>query len=147
MNTDDRRSTATEELKLLSSIIGRIESTIYQKQGWLFTLVTGLTLALLKDDPLICKEQFAIISISITIIFYIADIVQRVPVHRAIRRSRQVEGFLSGSQADYDGPSISDALGQGEGIKDSFSFFLKVRIWAPYGGILIMILIIYKFTP
>jgi hypothetical protein len=97
MNADDRRSTATEELKILSSIIGRIESAIYQKQGWLFTLIIGLTLALLKDNPLIDKGQFAIISISITLIFFIADIVQRVPVHRAIRRSEQIEGFLSGS--------------------------------------------------
>lgn len=147
MNADDRRSTATEELKILSSIIGRIESAIYQKQGWLFTLIIGLTLALLKDNPLIGKGQFAIISISITLIFYIADIVQRVPVHRAIRRSEQIEGFLSGNQSDYNGPMISEALGQGEGIKDSFSFFWKVRVWAPYGGIIMMILIIHEFAP
>lgn len=130
----------------MSSIIGRIESAIYQKQGWLFTLITGLTLALLKDDPLLCKGQFAIISVAIMTIFYVADIVQRVPVHRAIKRSKAIEGFLSGKQSDYDGLDISGSLGQGEGIKDAFSFFWKIRVWAPYGGILIMIAIIYKYA-
>jgi hypothetical protein len=147
MNTDNIRSTATEELKLLSSIIGRIESAIYQKQGWLFTLITGLTLALLKDDPLLCKGQFAIISVSITIIFFVADIVQRVPIHRAIIRSKAIEGYLSGKQSDYDGPAISESLGQGEGIKDAFSCFWRIRVWAPYVGILIMIAIIYVYAP
>lgn len=147
MNTDDRRSTATEELKLLSSIIARIESAVYQKQGWLFTLVTGLTLALLKDNPLIRKGQFAIISGSITIIFFIADIVQRIPVHRAVRRSEQVEGFLAGVHEDYNGPAISKALGQGEGIKESLTFFWKPRVWFPYGGIIVAILIIYISAP
>jgi hypothetical protein len=146
MNTDNKRSTATEEWKLLASNIGRIENAIYQKQGWLFTLITGLTLALLKDDPLLGKNLFAVISVSITVIFFVADIVQRVPVHRAIKRSKVIEDFLSGRQRNYDGPDISESLGQGEGIKDAFSFFWKIRVWAPYGGILIMILIIYKFA-
>ena len=147
MVANDKRSTAIEEMKLLSSIIGRIENAIYQKQGWLFTLITGLTLALLKDNPLIYKGQFAIVSISITLIFYVAEIVQRVSVHRAIRRSERIEGFLSGKQTDYDGPDISGSLGQGEGIKDAFSFFWKIRVWVPYGGIIIMILIVYKYAP
>jgi len=147
MNTDNRQLTAIEELKLLSSIIGRIESVIYQKQGWLFTLITGLTLALLKDDPLLCKGQFAIMSVSVTIIFYVADIVQRVPVHRAIKRSKTIEGFLSGKQSDYDGPDISGSLGQGKGSRDDFSFFLKIRVLAPYVGILIIIAVIYYYAP
>jgi len=147
MNTNSIRSTATEELKLLSSIIGRIESAIYQKQGWLFTLITGLALALLKDDPLLSRGQFAIVSASITIIFFIADIVQRVPIHRAIKRSKSIEAYLSGQKSDYDGPKISESLGQGEGIKDAFSFFWKIRIWAPYVGILIVIAVIYMYAP
>lgn len=147
MNTDNIRLTAIEELKILSSIIGRIESTIYQKQGWLFTLVTGIALALLKDDPLLCKGQFSIIAVSITIIFYVADIVQRVPIHRAIARSKAVEDFISGKQSDYDGPAISESLGRGEGFKDALSFFWKVRVWAPYIGIIVMIAVIYLYAP
>lgn len=143
---NDRRISAIEELKLLSSIIGRIENAIHQRQGWLLTLITGLTLVLLKDDPIINKGQFAIISLLITIIFYIADIVQRVPVHLAVGRSREVESFLSGKQADYDGPRISDTLGQGSGIKDCMSICFRVRVWAPYGGLIILISIIYFYA-
>ena len=118
---DDTRSIAIEELKILSSIIGRIENSIYQKQGWLFTLITGLTFILLKDNPLLCKEQFSIIAVAITIVFYIADIVQRVPVHRAINRSKEIEDFLSGKISTYSGPNISGSLGQGKGIEDNFT--------------------------
>ncbi len=146
MNDEVRRSIAIEEFKILSSIIGRIESAIYQKQGWSFTLITGLTLALLKDNPLICKQQFAAISISVTLVFYIADIVQRVPVHRAINRSRVVEAFLRGDSG-YNGPSISDSIGQGEGFKDFFKFFWKLRVWAPYVGTGLFIFIVYEFAP
>lgn len=146
MNNGDSRSTATEELKLLSSIIGRIEGAIYQKQGWLFTLITGLTLALLKDNPLLSKTQFAIIAASITVIFYIADIVQRVTVHRAIKRFKQIEKFLSGKESNYTGPEISMSLGQGESIKESIGFFWKIRVWAPYGAILLLIAIICKYA-
>ena len=146
MNEEYKRSAAVEELKILSSVIGRIENAIYQKQGWLFTLIIGLTLALLKDKPLICKQQFAAISISITIVFYIADIVQRVPVHRAIMRSRKVENSLRENK-DFDSPLISDSLGEGNNIKDFFKTALRFRVWAPYVGIFAVIVIIYFISP
>jgi len=146
MNDNNRRSTAIEELKLLSSVIGRIETAIYQKQGWLFTLIIGLTLALLKDNPLICKQQFAAISVLITIVFYIADAVQRVPVHRAILRSRTIEESLR-LDNNFDSPQISEALGEGSNARDFFSVARKFRVCAPYIGIIAVIIIIYFIAP
>lgn len=146
MNDDRTRSTAIEELKILSSVIGRIETAIYQKQGWLFTLVIGLTLALLKDNPFICKQQFASISILITIVFYIADAVQRVPVHRAILRSHTIEEALRQNN-NFDSPRISEALGEGSNTRDFFSVARKFRVWAPYLGIITVIIIIYFIAP
>lgn len=146
MNEKNNRLTAIEELKTLSSIIGRIENAIYQKQGWLFTLIIGLTLALLKDNPLISKQQFAAISILITIVFYIADAVQRVPVHRAIRRSKNIENSLRNNN-NYDSPRISESLGEGCNINDFFAVALKFRVFAPYLGIIAVIIIIWSITP
>lgn len=146
MNDEYKRSSAIEELKILSSIIGRIENAIYQRQGWLLTLITGLTLALLKDNPFICKQQFLAISIPITIVFYIADIVQRVPVHRAILRSENVEKSLRENN-NFDSPLISKSLSEGNNIKDFLKIAHKLRVYAPYLGIIAVIVIIYLIAP
>jgi hypothetical protein len=146
MNDEYKRSSAIEELKILSSIIGRIENAIYQRQGWLLTLITGLTLALLKDNPLICKQQFLAISIPITIVFYIADIVQRVPVHRAILRSENVEKSLRENN-NFDSPLISKSLSEGNNIKDFLKIAHKLRVYAPYLGIIAVIVIICLIAP
>lgn len=140
---------ATEELKLLSSIIGRIESAIYEKQGWLFTLITGLTLALLKDHPLLSKGHFALISVLITLIFLFADIVQRIPAQQAIERSKVIEQFLSRKEAaTYDGPDISGSLGQDIGIKAAWtSISFGIRVWFPYLAIGLIIGIICVISP
>lgn len=142
MNDEYKRAGAVEELKILSSIIGRIENAIYQKQGWLFTLITGLTLALIKEKPLIDKIQFAAISIFITIIFFIADLVQRVPVSRAIQRSRKVETSLRENK-DFDSPLISKSLSDGNNAKDFFKNAIRIRVYALYLGIILAIAIIY----
>jgi len=83
-------SLAIEELKILSSIIGRIEGGIHQRQAWLVTILSGLTFALFKDSPYICKLQFAIFSVTIIIVFLIADAVQRVPVHRVLNDRKKL---------------------------------------------------------
>ena len=146
MNDEYKRLAAIEELKILSTIIGRIENAIYQKQGWLLTLITGLTLAVFKDNPFICKQQFLAISIPITIVFYIADVVQRIPVHRAIKRSKKVERSLEKNNS-FDSPSISESLSKGKSIKDFFAIAKKFRVFAPYLGIIAAILIIYCIAP
>jgi hypothetical protein len=146
MNDEYKRSAAIEELKILSSVIGRIENAIYQQKGWLLTLITGLTLALLKDNPFICKQQFLAISIPITIVFYIADVIQRVPVHRAIFRSEKVEKSLRENN-NFDSPLISKSLSEGNNFKDFFKIANKFRVYAQYLGIIAVIVIIYSIAP
>jgi hypothetical protein len=137
---------AIEELKILSSIIGRLENGMYQKQGWLFALITGLALALLKDSPLICKQQFATISIAITIVFYIADIVQRVPLYRAVLRSEKVEERLRDNK-NFDSPLISKSLGEGKPLKDFLKTASSFRGSITYIAIMAVIIIIYMIAP
>jgi hypothetical protein len=137
---------ALEELKILSSIIGRIENAMYQKQSWLFALITGLTLALLKENPLICKQQFAAISIAITIVFYIADIVQRVPLYRAVLRSEKIEETLRDNK-HFDSPLISKSLGEGKPLKDLLKTASSFRGSITYIAIMSVIVIIYIIAP
>ena len=103
-------------------------------------------MALLKDNPFICKQQFALISIPITVVFYIADVVQRVPVHRAILRSQAIEEALRQNN-NFDSPRISEALGGGSDVRDFFSAARKFRVWSPYLGIITVIMIIFFIAP
>jgi len=143
---DNGKDLAIEELKILSSIIGRIETSMYQKQGWLFVLITGLTLALLKDSPLICRQQFFIISLAITLVFYIADVIQRVPLYRAILRSEKVEEKLRDNKT-FDSPLISKSLGEGKPLIDFLKTALSFRGSITYIAIIAVIVIIYMIAP
>jgi hypothetical protein len=143
----NHESLAIEELKILSSIIGRIEGAIHQRQAWLVTILSGLTFALLKDSPYICKSQFVIFSLAIIIIFLVADAVQRVPVHRAIKRSEKVERILPMNK--YISPEISEAIGKG--TKCDFCVFWecfkKHRVFFPYLAMLAIMVLIFLVAP
>ena len=127
---DDKRSVAIEELKLLSAIIGRIEGTIFQRHAWLFSLITALALALFNKHPLICKQPFLFISSFTTIVFWITDAIQRVPVHRAIERSKIVEEALR-KNSYLCTPLISDELSNGKNFVDFLHCAFRLRVWIP----------------
>jgi hypothetical protein len=153
---DKKRQTyALEEWKLASVIIGRLEQGIYWRQGWLYTLVTALMLALLKDNPLLCKDQFAILAIGITALFFISEVIQRVPLHRAIKRSRAIEKSLRLGKK-YQGPLLSKSLA-GPKLKslkawcrggyEICQFLRRIRVWSPYVLLAILILLVYCIAP
>ena len=145
MNDEHRRLIAIEEIKILSSIIGRIENAIHQRLAWLFALITGLTLALINYSPLIRKNQFAALSLAVTIVFWIADANQRVSVHRAIKRSREVERSLRDNQY-VNCPLISDSLSKGN-CCDFFRSAFRLRVWAWYLATAVVVVIIWYFAP
>ena len=143
MNDEIRRSIAVEEQKILSSIIGRIESMIHQRYVWLLTLITGLTLALLKEDPFVSGKQFAVLSIFATVAFWVADGIQRVPVHRAIERSKQVEKSLRENQ-NFNSPLITDSLSKGSMSWGEFkSVAFRLRVISLYFATVAFVLIIW----
>jgi hypothetical protein len=146
MNDEVQRSVAVEELKILSSIIGRIESTIHQRLVWLLTLITGLALALLKEDPLISGGPFAVISILATVVFWLADGIQRVPVHRAIERSKRVEKSLRDNQG-FNSPMITDSLSRG-GVnwREFKDVAFRLRVISLYLATIVVVLIIWSIS-
>jgi len=150
---DKKRQTyALEEWKLALVIIGRLEQGIYWRQGWLYTLVTALMVALLKDNPLLCKDQFAILAIGITVLFFISEVIQRVPLHRAIKRSRAIEKSLRTGKK-YQGPLLSKSLA-GPKLKslkawccEVRQFLRRMRVWSPYAVLVVLILLVYWVAP
>ena len=145
MVDDAKYNLAIEEWKLSQSVIAQLEDSIYRRQGWLFALITALLFALLGNDAMLTKSQFAFLAVGILVVFYIAEIIQRVPHHRAIQRSRQIEKYLRGEDT-YEGPSLSQWLGQGNGLWDFFAFWHRVRIWAPYAAVTLVVLIALCFV-
>jgi len=146
---------ALEEWKLTSDVIGRLEQGIYRRQGWLYALVTALMVAFLKDNPLLCKDQFLILAIGITILFLVSEIIQRVPLHRAIKRSKTIERFLQ-TNKKYRGPLLSESLA-GPKLKslrawyrafgEVCQFLRRIRVWSPYAILVVLILLVYRVAP
>jgi len=150
---DKKRQTyALEEWKLASEVIGRLEQGIYRRQGWLYALITALMVALLKANPLLCKEQFVILAIGITILFFVSEIIQRVPLHRAIQRSKAIEKSLR-TDKKYQGPLLSESLA-GPKLKslkawcrEVRQFLRRMRVWSPYALLAMLILLVYCIAP
>jgi hypothetical protein len=150
-----RQSYALEEWKLASDVIGRLEQGIYRRQGWLYALITALMVALLKDNPLLCKEQFVILGIGITGLFFVSEIIQRVPLHRAIQRSKAIEKSLR-TDKKYQGPLLSKSLA-GPKLKtlkaccrggyEICQFLRRIRVWSPYFLLVMLILLVYCIAP
>jgi len=140
------KSLSIEEMKILSSVIGRIESSIYQKQGWLCTMITGLAVLLFTDKPVLCKEQFFAVAIIATVLFFLADAIQRVPVHRAIVRSKEVEKALRENRG-LNSPLVSESLGEGKNILDFLKTAIRFRVWAPYLLIVGVVVVVYDIAP
>ena len=135
-----------EEWKLCQAVISQLEGAIYRRQGWFFALITALVVALLKDNPLLTRSHFTVLSLGFVGVFYMAEIIQRVPHYRAICRSHAIETCLRG-EGDYDGPILSKTLGEGQSWRDFFAFFYRIRIWAPYVAIIAVILIVRWCAP
>ena len=146
---DRNQNLALEEWKLCQSVISQLEDAIYRRQGWFFALITALVVSLLQKDPLLTGAQFTVLAIGIVLVFFVVEVIQRVPHHRAIRRSRRIEAYLRGDLEHnrYDGPVLSLSLGEGYGWRDDFAFFRRIRIWAPYAAMIIVILVVWYFAP
>jgi hypothetical protein len=153
---DKKRQTyALEEWKLTSDVIGRLEQGIYRRQGWLYALITALMVALLKDNPLLCRGQFVILAIGIAVFFFISELIQRVPLHRAIQRSKAIEQSLR-IDKEYEGPFLSKSLAGPKlkglkawcrGFREVCQFSRRIRVWGPYVVLILLILFVYWVAP
>jgi heme exporter protein D len=139
---EEEREQAYVELKLLSVVISRRESAVYAKQNWLFTLISALSLAFLKNEPYLDGIEYLTIGLSLVAIFFVSEIIQRVPIMRAIDRSQKIEEQLREDKA-WDGILMSEYLAKGKDWKDFFSFFYKIRIWAPFAMIACLVVALF----
>jgi hypothetical protein len=128
---ENEKNDALEELKMLSVVIGRREAAVHSRQNWLFTIFGGISLLYLKREPYLDGCEYLLVTLTLLTVFYIAEIIERVPAYRAINRSLDIEECLKGNRK-WEGITMSYNLRHGKGAKDFFAFFYRVRILAPY---------------
>ena len=79
-------SLAMEEWKQLHSIVGRLETLVFQNRGWLLLLLGGLVAALYAERRLLTGRLFALVGTLLVLLFCWTELVLRVPMRRAIHR-------------------------------------------------------------
>ena len=102
---------ALEEWKLLDGVIARLEDVEYKIRSWLFPLLTALAVAPVYSVDVDVPEWFFLaVSLILVAAFMAIELIHRLPKRQAINRARDVEEFLRGKKAVYDGPKMTISL-------------------------------------
>ena len=128
---DESHALALEEWKHCESIIARLENSINQRQAWFFALITALVVLLLQKDPLLSGWQFLCLGLAVVVVFLVTDVIQRVPVGRAIRRASAIESALRSGE-EYQGSLLSQSLSEGSFWTDMLISACRLRVLWPY---------------
>ncbi len=102
---------ALEEYRQLQAIIGRHEDHAFKVRGVMYALLTALAVPVFSHDRILAGRQFALLAAIIILLFLFVELVHRGFVRLAIERTDALETILR-TQAPYDGPLITQSLGQ-----------------------------------
>ena len=129
--TFSNQNVALEEWKLCQSVIANQEAIIYKRQSLLVTVIGAATaIALPSDVHLLEPSGYLLLSLCIIVLFFILEVIQRLPHIRAIKRATEVEEDLRKSK--YEGPNLSHHLGHGGRWTDALVSLTRIRVLAPY---------------
>lgn len=128
-NKVDQR--AIEEWKILEGVNTRHIDLSFKTRGWMYTLITALTVGLLSGKAIIVWWEFLVISYGLIVLFLGMELIQRAFTAKARQRIAVVESSIRG-EIPYDGPRVTEAL-----PLDSTHFELLVEVkpqfvWLPY---------------
>lgn len=140
--TQNECSLALDEWKEAQRIVIHHEQLIYHIRGWLITLVTAISIAALKHpEPIIGSFAFIGLGGSLVFLFYALEMYMRVPLHRTIKRAREIEASMR-REKEYDGLRLSACLGEGSNWEDIKEYCWRGRMLWPYGVVLTIIITI-----
>ena len=102
---------AIEEWRQLQSIVVHLEKQEYAIRRWLITLIVGLTAVVFAKTQILnlTATEYGITTTVTVALFLLAELAQRVPKRKAIRRIRKIEECLR-EHDGYDGPKIAYSL-------------------------------------
>ncbi len=133
---------AREEMRLLQDVISRRESHAVSQLNWLYTIVVGLSLLVLQAEAKLSPFNYIVLCLVVVLLFYLSDVIQRVPIDRAISRSRKIEGAIN-KKGDYDGVRLNASLSESRPFWGDLKFAFKLRICAPYVFCLIACMVVF----
>lgn len=137
------REMALEEWKQAGSIVSHHENLIFLMRGWLLTLITGMSLLLVKqDNEFMSRIQYLVLSSALIALFFILEVFLRPPVRNAIRRARKIERVLR-KEIQYDGFQLSTSMGQRPDLGMYLSISRYYHVWIFY---LVLILLVILAT-
>jgi hypothetical protein len=128
----EKQQIALEELRALNDKISSQEEAGARIKNWVIGLITAISVAFLSEKVVFSRRGYLTISIGITILFLWLDIIHRVAHDRAIERAAQVEQYLRGEEAAYDGPKIGQSLSRPNTLAAQLRALNNVRLYFPY---------------
>lgn len=138
---EEQKQVAMAEWKLCYEIVSRHEQRIHNIHNWMFALVTGVTILLLKNQPIITSCEYVLIVFMLAVLVFSLDIFLRVPISHAIRRTREIEKALKGDST-YEGPVLSCELGTGPTCDVLKGLLKRPRIWSPYVVLVLFVVVV-----
>ena len=111
---------------MIQEIIARQERTRVNIRNWLVTLQAGVAIAYLSDQIVISAAGYALIAVTVLLMFLLLEALYSVAERRAVERGNQVEEYLR-SVSSYDGPHIGDSLVPGSS-RGGLTASTKIRL-------------------
>jgi hypothetical protein len=132
------------EYKILQDLITRLENNEFKIRGWLFTIITGLSLAYFSKNIMINAIGYLIVSIFCIMMFLVYELLHRIPKMKAFHRVKCLEDIIK-KEGNYKGPKLYQSLTGKRSLNEMLKEFKKVQIWLPYLMIIIIIIAIVIF--
>lgn len=130
-----------EELRQIQAIIARHEDHAFKIRGMMYTLLSALTIPLFATQRTLSGQTFLTLSAIVVILLLIVELVHRAFVRLAILRAATIEKALR-EGIEYDGPKISESLGQSRVREMMLKELCLPSITVQYVAILISLVVI-----
>jgi hypothetical protein len=137
---NDKLQVAIEERKIIQDIIHNQEAIRMKLVGWCITIISGFTIALYSQNVHLSSCKYLVFTLTVVLVFFLLDIVNRQVFFKMLKRSRAVEGMIQNSGSDYDGFKIEESMAQKRLQK---MCIFDYRLISPYVALVIIILVSY----
>ncbi len=129
----EEQEIALEEWKQAGSIVSHQEVLIFRIRSWYLTLVTAVTVLLLRSgqDIAVEPEPYFLLCAVLTILFLWLEVLHRIPLRKAVSRARAIEPAIRG-ESGYDGFRLSSAMGDHSDSSPTISIVIRARVWMLY---------------
>jgi len=107
----DWKEQAYKEIEILRLVIFRQLEHALKVRGWLFLILSGLTVAFFTNKTAITNKWFLVLCVCLIFMFWILEAIQHSMLRFARSRMAKVESQIrDGQESNYDGPLICNSM-------------------------------------